>query len=286
MKSEIHPSMGNSMGTIKTVSGVHFTMTKEESLIEAWQSLEEHWIIPTTGKPLPSTPSYSFLRMFLSPFLRPMMNAKINGLHHIPRNGPVILAANHLSHVDPIFVIASARRTTHYLAKDGHFKNAFMRFAMRATGQIETKRDQGGEGALSSAADVLDSGQALGIFPEGTRSKRNERPYLLPGKTGIARLAASYPDAVVVPMALMGTRKMMKPQDHKAPRLWRPIALSAGKGVTWMEWLQDPKGGDTNAQQLVHLSTKEEHEIRASLASLYRKFTNQLMGSISALGAP
>jgi len=261
-------------------------MTEATSLVEAWQSLQEHWLIPTTGQNLPRTPSYGFLRMFLSPFLRPLLNAKMHGLHNIPRNGAVILAANHLSHVDPIFVIASARRTTHYLAKDGHFKNGVMRFAMRATGQIETKRDKGGEGALSSAADVLDSGQALGIFPEGTRSKRSETPYLLPGKTGVARLAASYPGAVVVPIALTGTRNMMKPQDHKFPRLWRPIAFSAGQGVTWMEWLQDPNGGNTDAQMLLDLGSKEEHEIRASLASLYRNFTDQLMGSISALGAP
>ena len=274
------------MGTIKTVFVFHFSMTEEDSIVEAWQSLEEHWLIPTTGEPLPRTPSYGVLRMVVSPLLRPMLNAKMNGLHHIPRKGSVILAANHLSHIDPIFVIASARRTTHYLAKDGHFKNAILRFAMRATGQIETKRDQGGEGALSSAADVLASGQALGIFPEGTRSKRTEPPYLLPGKTGIARLAASYPETVVVPIALKGTRQVMKPQDHKAPRFWRPMALSAGQGVTWMEWLSDPNGGDTDAQQLVDLSTKEEHEIRALLASLYRKFTDQIMGSISALGAP
>jgi len=261
-------------------------MTEADSIVEAWQSLEEHWLIPTTGKPLPKTPSYGVLRMVVSPLLRPMLNAKMNGLHHIPRKGSVILAANHLSHIDPIFVIASARRTTHYLAKDGHFKNAILRFAMRATGQIETKRDQGGEGALSSAADVLASGQALGIFPEGTRSKRTEPPYLLPGKTGIARLAASYPETVVVPIALKGTRQVMKPQDHKAPRFWRPMALSAGQGVTWMEWLSDPNGGDTDAQQLVDLSTKEEHEIKALLSPLYRKFTDQIMGSISALGAP
>lgn len=286
MESAIQCLTRKTMATIKTVSKFHFFMSEAESLADAWQSLEKHWLIPTTGKQLPRTPSYGFLRMFLSPFLRPLLNAKMTGLHHIPRNGPVILAANHLSHVDPIFVIASARRTTHYLAKDGHFKNAVMRFAMRATGQIETKRDEGGEGALSSAADVLDSGQALGIFPEGTRSKRTEQPYLLPGKTGIARLAASYPDTVVVPMALTGTRNMMKPQDHRAPRLWRPIALSAGQGLTWIEWLKDPNGGNTNAQQLLQLSTKEEHEIRASLALLYRKFTDQIMGSISALGAP
>jgi len=261
-------------------------MTESLSIEEAWNELKQHWHIPTTGEPLPKTPSYSFLRMFLSPLLRPSLNAKLYGLHNIPRKGAVILAANHLSHVDPIFVIASARRTTHYLAKDGHFKNAVLRTAMRATGQIETKRDKGGEGALSSAADVLSEGQALGIFPEGTRSKRSEAPFLLPGKTGIARLAASYPEAVVVPIALLGTRRMMMPQDHKFPRLWRRIALSAGTGVTWFEWLKHPKGGAITVEQLQEISMQEEHEIRASLASLYRKFTDQLMSSISKLGAP
>ena len=261
-------------------------MTEAASLVKAWQSLEKHWLIPTTGQPLARTPSYSFLRMFLSPILRPIINSKMYGIHNIPRKGPVILAANHLSHVDPIFVIASARRTTHYLAKDGHFKNAAMGFAMRATGQIETKRDKGGVGALSSAADVLSSGQALGIFPEGTRSKRTEEPFLLPGKTGIARLAASYPDTVVVPIALMGTRNMMMPQDHKFPRIWRPITLSAGQGITWIQWLEDENGGSMNAEQISELSSRDEHEIRAILASLYRKFTDQLMGSVSALGAP
>ena len=274
------------MATIKTQSELDFFMTEAASLVEAWQSLEKHWLIPTTGQPLPKTPSYSFLRMFLSPLLRPALNARMHGIENIPRKGSVILAANHLSHVDPIFVIASARRTTHYLAKDGHFKNAVMGFAMRATGQIETKRDKGGHGALSSAADVLNSGQALGIFPEGTRSKRTESPFLLPGKTGVARLAASYPDSVVVPIALMGTRKMMMPQDHKVPRLWRRITLSAGKGITWMQWLEHENGGNMKAKQLVELSTKGEHEIRAELSALYRKFTDQLMGSISALGAP
>ncbi len=274
------------MVTLKTRVALDFFMSKATSLVEAWQSLEEHWLIPTTGQPLPKTPSYSFLRMFLSPFLRPIMNAKMLGIHNIPRKGSVILAANHLSHVDPIFVIASARRTTHYLAKDGHFKNAVMGAAMRATGQIETKRDKGGQGALSSAADVLSSGQALGIFPEGTRSKRTEKPFLLPGKTGTARLAASYPDAVVVPIALLGTRKMMTPQDHKVPRIWRRITLCAGQGITWMEWLEHVNGGNMDAASLLLLSKKEEHEIRASLSTLYRKFTDQLMGSLSALGAP
>lgn len=157
-------------------------MEHDEELLSAWSKLDEHWRIPTSGVPLPSTPNYSIIRWIVSPLLRPIINTKLNGMHHIPRKGAVILAANHLSHVDPIMVIASARRPVRYLAKDAHFKSAGVRTLMSATGQIETKRSEGGNEALAKAADVLDAGAALGIFPEGTRSKRTEAPFLLPGK--------------------------------------------------------------------------------------------------------
>ena len=261
-------------------------MDPSEDLASAWASLEEHWHIPTTGAKMPRTPSYGLLRWIFSPLLRPLINTKLSGVYHIPLTGPVILAANHLSHVDPIMVIASSRRPVRYLAKDGHFRNAALRTLMRATGQIETKRDAGGEQALSNAADVLAADAALGIFPEGTRSKRTKAPFLLPGKTGVARLAASFPHAVVVPIALQGTRDVMEPQRHKWPRLHRRITLNAGAGVTWIEWLGHEHGGDTSSSQLREFAHLEDHEIRAHLAQLYRKFTDQLMESMLALGAP
>jgi 1-acyl-sn-glycerol-3-phosphate acyltransferase len=183
-------------------------------------------------------------------------------------------------------VILASRRTTHYLAKDGHFEKIGTRFVMKSTGQIETQRESGGLDALSSAADVLDQGRALGIFPEGTRSKRTEAPFLLPGKTGVARLAASYPECVVVPIAMTGTRAMMEPQKHKLPRLHKRVTIQSGEGVTWYQWLTDVNGGDQSATSLKALAEKEEHEIRSELAALYRRFTDQLMGSILALGAP
>ena len=101
-------------------------MDTDGSLASAWMSMEQHWRIPTTGVKMPKTPSYSLLRWVISPLLRPIVNTKINGVERIPRKGAVILAANHLSHVDPIMVIASARRPVRYLAKDGHFRNCLL----------------------------------------------------------------------------------------------------------------------------------------------------------------
>lgn len=261
-------------------------MANSKGLEEAWILLKEHWFIAPASQQIPRTPVYSALRLFLSPLLRPFLRWRIHGVNNIPRKGPTILAANHVSHIDPIAVIAAARRTTHYLAKDGHFSNPLTRLVMTSTGQIETIREQGGNDALSSAATVLVNGRALGIFPEGTRSKRTEAPYLLPGKTGVARLAAAHPEAAVIPMALIGAREIMAPKTHKWPRLWRRLSIVSGKQVNWLEWLGNEGGGDYTAEKLEQLAGQEEHEIRAELARLYRRFTDQLMATLAALGAP
>lgn len=261
-------------------------MQPDTHLIQAWESLRRHWIINPTGNGIPATPIYSLLRLIIPPLVRPLLRLSIRGSHNIPRRGATILAANHLSHIDPVMVIASSRRTTHYLAKDEHFENPVLRTVMQSTGQIETQREAGASDALASAADILVANRALGIFPEGTRSKRTDSPFLLPGKTGVARLAASYPNSVVIPIALMGTRQCMQPQHHKFPRLWKKLNFHAGEGITWLQWLADPAGGDMNSDSLSAIAQGEDHEIRAALAKLYRKFTDQLMGSIAALGAP
>ena len=157
---------------------------------------------------------------------------------------------------------------------------------MNLTGQIETRREEGGDDALASAADVLVADAALGIFPEGTRSKRTEEPYLLPGKTGIARLAASYPTANVVPIALVGTREMMAPQKDKLPKIWRSVGVNYGQKITWFDWLQSKDGGGMTPESIEQLAMLDDHEIKSAIAKLYRKFTDQLMQSISSLGAP
>lgn len=252
----------------------------------AWQILEPHWKITPRKGMISYTPGYSILRFIFSPIIRGIARIKATGSEHIPGSGATILAANHLSHVDPILVIASSRRKVHYLAKDAHFKNFFLRLFMNSTGQIETHREDGGDDALASAADVLAANSALGIFPEGTRSKKTEQPFLLPGKTGIARLAASFPQTPVIPIALIGTRNMMAPQKDKFPKFWLPVQVNYGQRITWIEWLCNPQGGGMTVEQIEELAQQDEHEIKATIAKLYRKFTDQLMQSISSLGAP
>ena len=240
-----------------------------DDILEAWNTLEPYWKITPRNGGIAPTPGYSFLRFIFSPLIRGLLRIKMSGSERIP-----------------ILVIASSRRKVHYLAKDGHFKNFFLRKFMNLTGQIETQREEGGDLALASAADVLESNCALGIFPEGTRSKKTEKPLLLPGKTGVARLAASFPHANVVPVALEGTRKMMAPQAHKLPRLWKSVKINYGQKISWVEWLSSGEGGNMSSKQIRAMADLEKHDIKSRIATLYRKFTDQLMVSISELGAP
>ena len=253
---------------------------------DAWELLRTNWEIKPKNGGISFTPGYSMIRFIFSPLVRCLLRIKTTGTENLPKKGPTILAGNHLSHVDPVLIIASSRKKAHYLAKDGHFKNFFLRMFMNITGQIETHREEGGDSALSSAADVLESSATLGIFPEGTRSKKTEKPFLLPGKTGVARLAAAYPNATIIPVALNGTRSMMRPQNDKLPKIWKKIEINYGKGITWLEWLSHEQGGDMTPEMIKMISKQEKQEIKASIATLYRKFTDQLMNSISKLGAP
>ena len=251
-------------------------------LNDAWFALEEHWKITPKSDKIKGDQAYNPLRWILGSLFRIILRLRIRGLKNVPRKGAIILAANHLSHVDPIAVILASRRKTHYLAKDGHFKNFALATFMRSTGQIETNRETGGDEALSNAAVVLHSGRALGIFPEGTRSKKQEPPFLLPGKTGFARLAASYPDVPVVPIGLQGTREFMTPSKHKLPRFWRRIEVAFGKPISWLQWLEKR----VSLEELQALTDKEDYEIKSTLSGYYRQFTDEFMERIRGQGAP
>ncbi len=229
-------------------------------------------------------PNYHRLRTAVNPTMRLFMRLRMHGLHHVPRRGPVILAANHLSHVDPVMVIMASRRKAHYLAKDGHFESGPRKWLMNATGQIETHRESGAKDALANAVALLHAGKAVGIFPEGTRSKRTEAPFLLEGKTGVARLASTVPGALVVPVALQGTREMMTPSDHSFPRFWRPVHIRIGAGISWSTWLR--KGAMLTDEEVDAIGDLPDEELDERVAELQRMFTDQLMASLRHLGAP
>ena len=160
---------------------------------------------------------YWVFKGILKPLLMGLYSIKTEGRDNVPKKGPAIIAANHLSFLDSFFIpLVVRRRKVTYLAKADYFKSWKTSWFFNMVGQIPTEREGGkkSEGALNAALEVLREGKLLGIYPEGTRSPDGR---LYRGRTGVARLAlqAGVP---VIPTGLIGTPEV-QPIDKKIPKL-------------------------------------------------------------------
>ena len=238
-----------------------------------------------TGEPFKTPILYKFCEAFVPVLLRSVTNVHFRGLEKIPREGAAIFSGNHLSNLDPFIKIIAAQRPIHYLAKEAHFQRQPHRFVMISTGQIETFRKTGAKDALARAVDVLGSGGCLGIFPEGTRSRKPNPPFLQEGKTGVARLAARFPNIPVVPMTIIGSRGFMPP-GSKLPRPWKKVEVIIDDPITFADWASHSDGGglsDDDVASLVGLSNEARND---SMKRLYRGFTDQIIETMRQRGAP
>jgi len=175
--------------------------------------------------------TYFFLKTFvLGPLLRVLFRPWVRGAENIPTSGAAILASNHLSFSDSIFLPLMVRRPVTFLAKSEYFtgkglKGALSRWFFTSTGQIPIDRSGGkaSEASLNTGLKVLAGDSLLGIYPEGTRSPDGR---LYRGRTGIARmvLEAKVP---VIPVAMIDTEKVQA-IGQKLPRILR-VGIVIGK---------------------------------------------------------
>jgi 1-acyl-sn-glycerol-3-phosphate acyltransferase len=166
--------------------------------------------------------TYWALKVVLTPLLRFFFRVRVEGIEQVPSKGPVILASNHVSFCDSIFLPLVLRRRVTFVAKAEYFEDPKTAWFFRAVGQIPVKRGGGpaSQRALESAREVLDGGQVFGIYPEGTRSPDGR---LYKGHTGVARLALDT-GAPVVAVAMIGTRQA-QPIGQVMPNLFMPITI-------------------------------------------------------------
>jgi 1-acyl-sn-glycerol-3-phosphate acyltransferase len=184
--------------------------------------------VPAAGagpyrRPVWSRIVYRLLRMTVGPFLRVLGRPRVHGLRNIPPSGGVILASNHQSFLDSVFLAFVLPRHITFLAKSEYFttpglKGALKRAFFTASGQISVDRNNERRAAVAmrQAIDLLRQGELLGIYPEGTRSPDGR---LYRGKTGVARVAVTAP-APVIPVAITGTFHIL-PASRRIPRLGR-----------------------------------------------------------------
>jgi 1-acyl-sn-glycerol-3-phosphate acyltransferase len=154
-------------------------------------------------------PVYALARSTLLPPLRFGMRWTVEGAHLVPVHGPVLLASNHVSYLDPLVlgVVADRRhRKIRFLAKAELFEKPLLAPLLRAIGQIPVRRGSTrAAGALDAAVDALRRGECVAVFPEGTISLDLEP---MAGKSGTARLARES-GIPVTPVGVWGSHRIL-----------------------------------------------------------------------------
>ncbi|MFJ3392855.1 lysophospholipid acyltransferase family protein [Leifsonia aquatica] len=199
----------------------------------------------------------------VGPVLRGIFRPWVVGVENVPAEGAVILASNHLSFIDSIFLPLIVDRHVSFLAKSDYFtrkglKGWATKTFMKATGQLPIDRSGGkaSEASLNTGLRVLARGEILGIYPEGTRSPDGK---LYRGRTGVARmiLEAGVP---VVPVAMVDTAEIM-PIGKRLPKIGR-IGIVIGEPIDFSRF--DGMEGDR---------------------FILRSVTDEIMYELHALGA-
>ncbi|NPV52320.1 MAG: 1-acyl-sn-glycerol-3-phosphate acyltransferase [Firmicutes bacterium] len=161
---------------------------------------------------------YAIIRFIFLVILVVFFRMRVEGHENVPRRGPVILAANHMSLLDPIVVGCALKRRVKFMAKAELFKNRAFGLVLRWLGTFPVRRGESDRDAFHRCFQVLEAGQVLGIFPEGTRS--------VDGRLGrfssIAAVLSSKTGAPVVPVGILGTGQILR-RGSFIPRLGRVV---------------------------------------------------------------
>jgi 1-acyl-sn-glycerol-3-phosphate acyltransferase len=192
--------------------------------------------------------AYTFLKSFLTPILMLLFRPKVTGLRNVPNVGPVIIASNHLSFSDSIFMPLVVPRKVTFMAKSEYFtspglKGLVKKLTFIALGQVPVDRSGGrrSEAAIKTGLRLLAEDNCIGIYPEGTRSPDGK---LYKGRTGIARMAIDS-GAPVIPVAMFNTAEI-QPTGQIVPKV-RRVEMVFGEPMTFT-------GDSTDLQHLRYVT--------------------------------
>ncbi|WP_312178645.1 lysophospholipid acyltransferase family protein [Arthrobacter sp.] len=175
--------------------------------------------------------------IFIGPVVNLLFRPWVKGMDNVPATGPAILVSNHLSFSDSIFLPLAVPRPVSFLAKSEYFTGSGLKGRLtaaffRMTNQLPIDRSGGAasEAALRAGVKVLEGGNLLGIYPEGTRSPDGR---LYRGKTGVAKMALQT-GVPVIPVAMIGTDKV-QPIGRRIPNI-RRIGIIVGEPLDFSRY--------------------------------------------------
>ena len=161
---------------------------------------------------------YAVVKVILRVLFTVVLRMRVEGTENIPKEGPLVIASNHLSLLDPPVIGTAATRKVHFMAKQELFV-PILGDIYRILGAFPVRRGGADRAAIKHGIEILQSSQVLAIFPEGTRSKTGKLGKAEPG----ALMMASKAMAAIVPCCVIGT------DFQRQGRIWPKVTVRFGK---------------------------------------------------------
>lgn len=174
---------------------------------------------------------YDIAHLFFYFLFKPLFRFRVTGEENVPKSGPVIIACNHSSNLDPVLVGVAMWRRVNFMAKEDLFTKPAVSFFLRSWRSFPISRDHLDKKMLRTILDKLKAGEALGVFPEGTRGDGEN---LQPGKPGIGMIV-SMSKAPVIPVYINGSYRALGRDNkfrpaHISIAFGRPVEFSGASG--------------------------------------------------------
>ncbi len=211
---------------------------------------------PPTGQPLGTNKTFQICTAIVIPLLRLFTKRQWSGMENIPKSGPAIVASNHVSYADVIFLaqyLYENGRAPRFIGKRSVFDTPIIGRIVLAAGQIPVDRQSGDANkALDHAVAALKAGHLVGIYPEGTLT-RDENLWPMVAKTGLARLAIITRNPII-PVAAWGTAKVL-PRYGKIPHLFprTKVTYVAGTAIDMSPWYGKEEDPQALAEATAHV---------------------------------
>lgn len=158
----------------------------------------------------------------------------VRGVQHVPTHGPAILVSNHLSYADPASIIGYVNRQVYFMTKSEMFNGGFMDWVITKAEAFPVRRGTIDREALRHALAVLERGDLLGIYPEGTRSTDHQ---VQSARAGVV-LLAKQSGAPIIPVAITGMERVFR---REFPWLGRPVTtMTIGAPFTLSDLGNEP----------------------------------------------
>jgi 1-acyl-sn-glycerol-3-phosphate acyltransferase len=198
-------------------------------------------------------------------------NWRFEGMEHVPRDGEVLVACNHISYLDPIaqgLMLVKAGRRPRFMAKRELYGNWMLRHVLEGAHQIPVERGSGSAAPVESARRALKRGEAVMVYPEGTITKN---PDFTPmkGKTGVARVALAS-DVPVLPLAVWGSQHVWQRDGARSLAFGRPIWVKAGAPMDFSQF-EGSRDEPMSLRQITDMVMDELTRLVLDMRSRYPK---------------